>query len=110
MTRAAAVMTPLVPRSEGRIAISHLDGELAAEHEEELVGVRVRVPGELALDLHDPDVVVVDLGNSLRRPLLSEARRHRVDIHRFHVSIVTQPLPGSRTAKDSGYPAVVARC
>jgi hypothetical protein len=52
----------------------------------------VPVPGELALDLHDPDVVVVDLGNLLGRPVLSEAQL-RVQIHHFRVPIVT----GNRT-------------
>src|SRR5215510_4495667 len=61
-------------RREHHIAVSHLNGELSVEDEEELVGVGVPVPGELALNLHDPDVVVVDLGNLLRQPVLSETR------------------------------------
>lgn len=92
-------------------AVSHLDGELSVEDQEELVGVGVPVPGELALDLHDPDIVVVDLGNLLRRPVLSEARQHRVQVYRFHVPIVTRksgqpaPLCPDRT---SGHAAMMA--
>jgi hypothetical protein len=33
--------------------------QLAVQDQEELVGVRVLVPGERTLNLHDPDVVVV---------------------------------------------------
>ena len=38
-----------------------------------LVGVGMLMPGELTLDLHDANVVVVDLGNLLRRPALSKS-------------------------------------
>jgi hypothetical protein len=55
-----------LPRPEHHIAVSQLNGELSVEDQEELVGVGVPVPGELALELHDPDVVVVDLGNRRR--------------------------------------------
>jgi len=65
-------------RAEYDITISQLDGELSVEDQEELIGVGVPVPGELALDLHDPDVVIVDLGNLLRRPVLRKARQHGV--------------------------------
>jgi len=41
------------------VAFAHLDFQLAVQDQEELVGVRVLVPGELTLNLHDPDVVVV---------------------------------------------------
>ena len=60
-----------LPRPEHHIAVSHLDGEPSVEDQEELIGVGVPVPGELTLDLHDPDIVVVNLGNLLRRPVLS---------------------------------------
>jgi hypothetical protein len=44
---------------EDHVAVTHLDGELAAQDEEQLVGVVVLVPGEVALELDDPHVVVV---------------------------------------------------
>jgi hypothetical protein len=37
-----------LPRRQYHIAIPHLNGELSAEHQEELVGVRVLVPGKFA--------------------------------------------------------------
>jgi hypothetical protein len=68
---ARAVLNPAghnekLPRPQYDIAISHLDGQLSAEYQEELVSVGMPVPGELALDLHDPDLVVVDLGDRFR--------------------------------------------
>ena len=39
-----------LPRREDHVAVSHLNGELSVEDQEELVGVGVPVPGELALD------------------------------------------------------------
>lgn len=53
---------------EDHVAVTHLDGELTAKDQEEFVGVVVLVPGELSLELHDPDVVVIDLGDLLRWP------------------------------------------
>jgi hypothetical protein len=44
---------------ERNVAFAHLDFQLAVQDQEELVGVRVLVPGELTLNLHNPDVVVV---------------------------------------------------
>lgn len=54
------------------------------------------MPGELALELHNPDVVVVDLGNLLWRPVLSETRQHRVQIRTVHVPIVNRHLLSPR--------------
>jgi uncharacterized glyoxalase superfamily protein PhnB len=78
-----------LPGTQHHIAVPHLDRELSVQYQEELIGVRMPVPGELALDLHDPDVVVVDLGDLLRRPVLGESCHHRVYTHRFHILIVT---------------------
>jgi hypothetical protein len=52
-------MTKSSPWPEHNVAFAHLDYQLAVQDQEELVGVRVLVPGELTLNLHDPDVVVV---------------------------------------------------
>jgi hypothetical protein len=43
-----------LPRREDYVAVSHLDGELSVEDQEELVGAGVPVPGELALKLSRP--------------------------------------------------------
>ena len=50
---------------EDHVAVTHLDGELAAQDEEQLVGVVVLVPGEVALELDDPHVVVVEVPGTL---------------------------------------------
>ncbi len=93
-------------RCEHHIAISHLKGKPPVQDQEELVSVGMLMPGELALDLDDPDIVVVDLGNLLRRPLLSETRQHRVQIHRLHVFIVTR----DRTSRPRAAPPDRTRC
>src|SRR5580698_3131441 len=51
---------------EDHVAVTHLDGELAAQDEEQLFGVIVLVPREVTLELDDPHVVVVDLRDLLR--------------------------------------------
>ena len=48
-----------LPWPERNVAFADLDYQLAVQGQEELVGVRVLVPGELTLNLHDRDVVVV---------------------------------------------------
>ena len=55
------------------VAVVHLDGELAAQDEQELVGLRVAVPGELALCLHNPYVVIVQRGDRARSPRLLDS-------------------------------------
>lgn len=53
-------------------ACAKRDVDVSVEDEEELVGVGVAVPDELALDLRDADVVVVDLSDDLGAPELVE--------------------------------------
>ena len=43
---------------ESHVPVPHLDGELAARNEEELVSVLVGVPDELTLELDDLDLIV----------------------------------------------------
>ena len=74
-------------RAERHGAVAQLDVELAFEHQEEIVGLVVLVPDELALHLHDHDVVVVELRDRARRPVLREGRElvGEIDllVHRF---------------------------
>src|SRR5262245_26356810 len=56
-------------------AVSELDLELALEDEEEVVGVRMAVPDELALDLDHLDLVVVHRRDDARREALVEERQ-----------------------------------
>lgn len=64
--------------------IRQLDPQLTREHEEELVGVRMVVPDELAVHAHDFHVQVVDLLNRARRP-------QRVHRHAFAMRLTTSP-------------------
>ncbi len=54
-------------------AVAQLDVERALQHEEEIVGVVVLVPDELALHLHDHHVVAVVGRHGARRPVFGEA-------------------------------------
>jgi AcrR family transcriptional regulator len=74
-----------LPGPEHDIAVPQLNRQLPVEDQEKLVGVGVLMPGELALDLHEPHVVIVNLGDLLRRPVLSNACQHCVDAYRVHV-------------------------
>ena len=59
-------------RPEGDLAVGQPDGQGALDHEEELVGVGVGVPHELALDLDDLDLVVVQGRDDLGGPVVRE--------------------------------------
>src|SRR5260370_232409 len=54
-----------------QVAVAQPDGEIALEHEEQLIFGLMGVPDELALHLHDLDVRVVQLADDLRAPLLA---------------------------------------
>jgi len=57
---------------KGYVAVAHLDCQLTVDHQEQFVGVRMTVPGELTLDLDDLDLVVIHSGHHLRRPMVGE--------------------------------------
>ena len=59
-------------RSEHDVAVAELDRQLALDDEEEVVRVGMRVPDELALDLRELHLVVVDVRDDLRREDLVE--------------------------------------
>src|SRR5262249_38538069 len=61
-------------RPELHGASAHSDLEAALQHQEEIVGVGMRVPAELALHLHHHDVVAVELRNGARLPVVGEGR------------------------------------
>jgi hypothetical protein len=62
-----------LPGSQGHLVVVQADGQRAAEYEEDLIGLKVAVAGELALGLDDPDVVVVEHGHGPRGPGFVEA-------------------------------------
>ena len=58
--------------AQGDLAVAQPDRQAAVEHEEELVGVGVAVPDELALDLDDLDLVVVKGRDHLGGPVVAD--------------------------------------
>jgi hypothetical protein len=52
--------------------ITHLDFERALEYKEEVVCLRVCMPNELALDLHDHEIVAIERADSSWTPVLAE--------------------------------------
>src|SRR6266850_2179548 len=77
-------------RLQRDVAVAEVKHHLAVEDDENLVGVRVLVPDEVALDPGQLEVVVVHLGDDLGRPLLGELRElvGEVDWRAFHASIL----------------------
>src|SRR5262245_24256471 len=63
-----------VTRTQRDVPISEMDRHLAVQDDEDLIGLGMTVPDELALDLDELEVVVVHPGDDLRRPALAEAR------------------------------------
>jgi hypothetical protein len=77
-----------LPQLDG--AVAELDLELALEHVEEIVGVRVAVPDELALDLHRLDLVGVHRREPIVRERSRTSHRGRLRIRR---PIFREPAP-----------------
>ena len=80
--------------SEVDDAVPELDAEAAAPDEEQLVLVVMVMPGEVALDLDELELLAVHLGHHLRPPKFGEARELLGDVDWVHVA-----LPGSRLTK-----------
>src|SRR4029453_19385622 len=69
-------------RSEGNVAlVLETDAQPTSSDKEDLVGVLVLVPDELASNLDHLDVVVVDVGDDLRTPIFVEAPELLVEVH-----------------------------
>src|SRR5260221_6417262 len=66
-------------------AVAKIDAKLPLEDEERLIALRMIVPHEIALELHDLELVVVHLGDDLRAPLLVEERKLLLEIDRLEV-------------------------
>ncbi len=79
--------------SEGHVPVAHLDGQLAARNEKELIRVLMGVPHELALKLDHLNLVVVQPGNHLGRPLLGEQGKPfgNVNGDMFHSPSIAEP-------------------
>ena len=85
-------------RAELYVAVAQLQGEVAADDEEHLVGLRVRVPDELAVDPGQPDVVVVERRDRERAPVLTDACQCGGQINRGSHLATLSPRPcGTRS-------------
>jgi len=60
------------PRFERNDAVSRFDADTPLEHHEEVVRVFMGMPSEGALDLHDHDVVPIELAHGPGGPMLVE--------------------------------------
>lgn len=69
--------------TERHVPAVQADGQRPPEYEEELIGFRVTVPGELALGLDHADVIVVQHRHRTRRPGLLELRQGGREINRI---------------------------
>jgi len=58
-------------RAQADRTVAEIDAQLSLEHEKRFVGFRVIVPDELTLDAHELELVVVELRDDSRTPLLS---------------------------------------
>ncbi len=56
-------------RAKRDIALTHADRDATLENKEEVVGVVVRVPNEVTLDLDDHQVVAIELANHAWLPM-----------------------------------------
>jgi hypothetical protein len=72
------------------LAVTQLNRQSAFEDKEEIVGVFVRVPDELALELDHHDVVTVEPLHDLRRPVLRKRRQFFVEIDNRHDALPFQ--------------------
>jgi hypothetical protein len=73
-----------LPRAHLPIAVTELHAEPPRHHEKELVLPLVLVPHELAGELDELDVHVIDLADYLRRPAVGEAGELLREIHHVH--------------------------
>ncbi len=63
-----------LPILDRYIAISQVNGHFPIQHDEHLIGVFVAMPNELPLKLDEFEMILVHLGDNLRRPVLRELR------------------------------------
>ena len=56
-------------RAERDVALAHADGDATLENKEEIIGVVVRMPNELAFDLDDHEVVTIELTDHAWQPV-----------------------------------------
>src|SRR5260370_29594361 len=80
--------------SERDDMVAELDAQPAFPYQEELVLVLVVVPGKLARDLDEFDLLAIERGNDLGAPMLGEVRELFVEMEFFgHRTSLPPPPP-----------------
>ena len=77
-----------LPRVEPYVVVSELEQQPPFHHEEQLVLAIVVMPHELALELGELDVRVVDLSHDLRIPEVSERLEFPCQVHALHGALL----------------------
>src|SRR6476659_2592272 len=83
------------------LTITQLHPESTAMHEEHLVFVVVMMPYELADELHDLDVLTVQLADDLRRPVIRESGELRCERDFFHCRVVRCAIRSRRCTPEN---------
>ena len=84
------------------LAVAQLDHQAAAEHEEEVVGVLVAVPHELAQHLDDRDLVVVEVRDDARVKRRVEQRELLGEVDIASIGDPCRRRPGPSTIASHG--------
>src|SRR5260370_36797315 len=79
--------------SERDDMVAELDAQPAFPYQEELVLVLVVVPGKLARDLDEFDLLAIERGNDLGAPMLGEVRELFVEMEFFGHRTYSPPTP-----------------
>ena len=79
-----------LPGAKRDVALGHLDDETAGKDEEEVIGIGVLVPDELALDFDDHEIVAVELTDSAWLPVLVKRGQLLLEVDWLHGRGCTQ--------------------
>src|SRR5260370_32245504 len=90
--------------SERDDMVAELDAQPAFPYQEELVLVLVVVPGKLARDLDEFDLLAIERGNDLGAPMLGEVRELFVEMEFFGHRTGASPPPPPPPARQAPRP------
>jgi hypothetical protein len=76
-----------IARAKIDVVVSELNREIAAEDEEEVIGIGMGVPDELAFDLDQHDIVTVELLDDPGRPEIGEGLELLLEVDDWHDSL-----------------------
>ena len=74
-----------LPSLQNDIPISQLDIQGAVHNQEHLVRIRMRVPNELAEQLGELDLVVIEGSDRALGPVVREASEKVLEVEGFHI-------------------------